>query len=72
MKIQNCFFNINHPKNGFIFGGYREGEVFFSGTSEYPTTDSRWRGASYYSKEDQAVYLDLLQDAVKIHGKFFD
>jgi len=69
MQIQNCFFSINHPQNGFIYGGYREGEVFFSGTSE---PGKRWKGTSYYSKEDQAVYLDLLQDAVKIHGKLFD
>jgi len=70
MKIHQCHFIINHQKVGVIYGTYRypEGDVVFSGTCK---PGERWKGSGYYSKEDQAVYLDLLEDAVKIQGDLF-
>lgn len=71
MKIHGCEFSVEHPTAGLIHGRYRDGKVHFSGTSSFPTTDNRWSGSTYHSEENQAIYLDLLQAAVKIKGNLF-
>jgi len=66
MKIYNCSFSIKHPKKGFIHGRYSDGKVSFSGTS-----DSGWKGSSFHTEKARVIYLDLLEDAVKIQGDLF-
>ena len=70
MKIYSCSFRIKHPEKGFIHGRYRDGEVHLAGTSG-TTDNSSWKGSTFHTEKEQVVYLDLLQDAIKIQGNLF-
>ncbi len=65
MEIIQCKFRVEH-NGGRVTGEYSDGKVSFKSTAGIPDDTSLYKGSACHTEEDQALYLDLLENEVNM------